>query len=47
MAECIFCDIAAGRAPASIVYRDDRVMAFLDHRPVTPGHLLVIPTGTM
>lgn len=34
---------SAGRAPASIVYRDDRVTAFLDHRPVTPGHLLVIP----
>lgn len=43
MAGCVFCDIVAGRAPASFVYRDDRVTAFLDHRPVTPGHLLVIP----
>src|ERR1035437_5485877 len=43
MAGCVFCDIVAGRAPASFVYRDDTVTAFLDHRPVTPGHLLVIP----
>ncbi|MGA3030190.1 MAG: HIT family protein [Candidatus Limnocylindrales bacterium] len=43
MHDCIFCEIAAGRAPASIVYRDDRVTAFLDHNPVTPGHLMVIP----
>jgi histidine triad (HIT) family protein len=43
MTGCVFCDIVAGRAAASFVYRDDRVTAFLDHRPVTPGHLLVIP----
>jgi histidine triad (HIT) family protein len=43
MNDCIFCDIAGGRAMASILYRDDRVTAFLDHRPVTPGHLMVIP----
>jgi histidine triad (HIT) family protein len=40
---CIFCDIVAGRAPASIVYRDERVCAFMDIQPVNPGHLLVIP----
>ena len=40
---CIFCDIVAGQAPASIVYQDDWVLAFMDIRPVTPGHLLVIP----
>lgn len=43
MDACVFCEIAAGRTPASVVYRDERVTAFLDHRPVTPGHLLVIP----
>ena len=43
MTGCVFCDIVAGRAPASFVYRDDRVTAFLVLRPVTPGHLLVIP----
>ena len=45
MGDCIFCEIAARRAPASIVYSDERVTAFLDHNPVTPGHLMVIPNG--
>ena len=45
MVDCIFCEIAAGREPSSIVYSDDRVTAFLDHNPVTPGHLMVIPNG--
>jgi histidine triad (HIT) family protein len=40
---CAFCDIVAGRVPASVVYRDERVCAFMDIRPVNPGHLLVIP----
>ncbi|NUS43046.1 MAG: HIT domain-containing protein [Mycobacteriaceae bacterium] len=39
----IFADIVAGRAPASFVYEDDDVVAFMDIRPWTPGHLLVIP----
>jgi histidine triad (HIT) family protein len=40
---CVFCDIVAGRVPASVVYRDARVCAFMDIRPVNPGHVLVIP----
>ena len=40
---CPFCEIVAGRLPASIVYQDDTVMAFMDQTPMTPGHLLVIP----
>jgi histidine triad (HIT) family protein len=40
---CVFCEIVEGRAEASFVYRDDRVVAFMDLGPVTPGHLLVIP----
>ncbi|MBF6236082.1 HIT domain-containing protein [Nocardia otitidiscaviarum] len=39
----IFSDIVAGRAPSSTVYSDDDVLAFMDIRPFTPGHLLVIP----
>lgn len=39
----IFGDIVAGRAEASRVYEDDDVVAFLDIRPMTPGHLLVVP----
>ncbi len=39
---CIFCEIVAG-LPASFVYTGDDVVAFLDIRPLTRGHLLVIP----
>ena len=40
---CVFCEIVAGQRPASIVYTGDDVVAFLDIRPLTRGHLLVIP----
>ena len=40
---CIFCEIVAGRADASVVYEDEYVMAFLDLFPVNEGHTLVIP----
>lgn len=40
---CIFCQIIAGTAPASIVYQDEQVTAFEDTHPVTPVHLLVVP----
>ena len=40
---CIFCDILAGRAEASFVYRDDRVAAFMTIGPVNPGHVLIVP----
>jgi len=43
MEGCVFCDIIAGKAPASMVYEDDIVAAFLTIGPVNPGHLLVIP----
>jgi len=43
MDDCIFCAILAGRQPASFVYRDERCAAFLDIRPVNPGHTLVVP----
>lgn len=42
-ADCVFCRIVAGTAPASVAYADDRVVAFLDIAPITPGHLLVVP----
>jgi hypothetical protein len=41
--DCIFCAIVAGSAPASIVYDDADLLAFMDIRPVTSGHLLIIP----
>lgn len=40
---CIFCQIAAREAPASIVDEDDVALAFLDIRPINEGHTLVIP----
>jgi histidine triad (HIT) family protein len=43
MNDCIFCKIVKGEIPADVVYEDDRVIAFLDIKPVNPGHALVIP----
>jgi diadenosine tetraphosphate (Ap4A) HIT family hydrolase len=40
---CVFCEIIAGRSESSQVYQDGLVVAFLDIRPLTPGHLLVVP----
>lgn len=40
---CIFCEIVAGRAPASVIYQDENVMAFMTIRPTAPGECLVIP----
>ena len=40
---CIFCKILAGEIPSSKVFEDDEVIAFLDIRPINPGHTLVIP----
>jgi histidine triad (HIT) family protein len=46
MAEhCVFCKIACNDAPASLVYDDNEVIAFLDARPVNEGHTLVITRG--
>ncbi|HAU29746.1 MAG TPA: HIT family protein [Rhodospirillaceae bacterium] len=43
MDNCIFCQIISGNIPAHVVYEDDLVVAILDHRPVHPGHCMVIP----
>ena len=40
---CVFCRIVEGELPASVVYEDEIVLAFLDIHPITPGHVLVIP----
>lgn len=42
-APCIFCQIAAGEAPADTVNRNGQTITFRPLNPVTPGHLLVIP----
>ena len=41
--DCVFCKIVAGELPAPIVFEDDLTLAFLDHRPVFPGHCLLVP----
>lgn len=41
--KCVFCEIAKGLVPAEIVWRDENTLAFLDHRPLFPGHVLLIP----
>jgi histidine triad (HIT) family protein len=40
---CVFCEIVAGRSPASMIYEDDSVAAFMTLRPTAPGECLVIP----
>lgn len=43
MSDCVFCRIVAGTAPATKVYEDETVFAFLDVRPIARGHTLVVP----
>jgi histidine triad (HIT) family protein len=40
---CVFCRIVAGELPAHRVLDDEHAVAFLDHRPLFPGHVLVVP----
>jgi histidine triad (HIT) family protein len=40
---CAFCKIVYGEVTASVVFEDEISLAFLDHRPVFPGHCLLIP----
>jgi len=42
--DCIFCKIVAGDIPSDILYRDDEVVAFRDINPLSPVHVLIIPT---
>jgi histidine triad (HIT) family protein len=40
---CLFCEIVAGEVPAHLVIDEGPIRAFLDHRPLFPGHTLVVP----
>jgi histidine triad (HIT) family protein len=40
---CIFCQIVRNEKPANIIYEDGRTIAFLDIRPISEGHTLVVP----
>ena len=41
--DCVFCKIASGEIPSTIVYQDEQVIAFHDINPQAPKHLLIIP----
>jgi histidine triad (HIT) family protein len=41
--DCHFCQIIAGDEPSQIVFEDERTLAFLDNRPLFPGHSLLVP----
>jgi len=43
MADCLFCKIIRREIPGSIVYEDDRVIAFSDINPQAPTHILLVP----
>ena len=43
MENCIFCKIGKKEIPAKVIYEDKDHIAFLDIRPYTRGHTLVIP----
>lgn len=42
-ADCLFCKIVAGEAPATVVRETERTLAFRDINPQAPTHVLVIP----
>jgi len=41
--DCIFCKLAKGEIPCSKIYEDEGFLAFLDIKPVSHGHILIIP----
>ncbi|GAA2803370.1 HIT family protein [Kitasatospora paracochleata] len=41
--ECLFCEVVAGAVTVHRVLEDEVAVAFLDHRPLFPGHVLVVP----
>lgn len=43
MENCIFCKIVAGEIPSTKIYEDEDFLAFLDIRPLSSGHTLIIP----
>ena len=40
---CLFCKIAAGQIPATVVFSDEHIVAFRDISPIAPQHILLIP----
>lgn len=42
-APCVFCQVARGHTPSHVVLDDEGFIGFLDHRPLFPGHCLIVP----
>lgn len=43
MENCLFCQVIEKKVPASVVYEDEKCIAFMDIFPIRPGHTLVVP----
>jgi histidine triad (HIT) family protein len=43
MADCVFCRVVSRETASLIVYEVGSTLAFLDHRPLFPGHVLLVP----
>ncbi len=43
MTDCLFCKLAAGQIPATLLFQDEHLVAFNDINPQAPLHLLIIP----
>jgi len=43
VSDCLFCQIIRGEKEAARVHEDEKTLAFLDHRPLFPGHILLVP----
>lgn len=43
MTDCIFCKILSKNIPSNIVFENENVLAFLDNKPISKGHVLVMP----
>jgi histidine triad (HIT) family protein len=41
--DCVFCLLVAGKAEVSLVYQDERTVAFMDIEPAVSGHMIVVP----
>jgi histidine triad (HIT) family protein len=41
--ECSFCRVVAGTLDVHLIFADETSLAFLDHRPLFPGHCLLVP----
>ena len=40
---CLFCQILSGELPGTFLYRDEECAAFMDAKPINPGHVLIVP----